>query len=108
MSARGERRGRRWSRSELAVAGTFAILVAAGAAFVLGLAGLKCNADAELVVCSHPWETVNAVLVVVSGGLVSGGAALAVWKQRAWPLAAGILIAFVGFAGSAVLGGVHS
>src|SRR4051794_10214608 len=38
MSARGEGRDRRWSRSELAVAGTFAILVAAGAAFVLGLA----------------------------------------------------------------------
>jgi hypothetical protein len=89
------------------VAGTFAILVAAAAAFVLGLAGLKCDGDADLLICDHTWNTVNAVLVVVSGGLVSGGAAASVWTQRAWPLAAGVTVAFVGYAASAVVGGLH-
>jgi hypothetical protein len=107
MSASRERRPRRWSRGELAVAGTFAILVAAMAAFVLGLAGLKCDSQSNLLVCDHPWDTVNAVLVVVSGGFVSGGAALSVWAQRALPLALGVAIAFVGFACSAVVGGLQ-
>ena len=107
MSARRERRPRRWSRGELAVAGTFAILVAAAAAFVLGLAGLKCEDDTNLLVCGHPWDTVNAILVVASGGLVSGGAAVSVWTQRAWPLATGVVVAFAGYAASAVVGGLH-
>jgi hypothetical protein len=107
MSAPRERRPRRWSRGELAVAGTFAILVAAAAAFILGLAGLKCDSDAALRVCGHPWDTVNAILVVASGACVSGGAAASVWSQRAWPLATGVIVAFVGFAASAVVGGLH-
>jgi hypothetical protein len=107
MSTPRERPPSRWSRGELAVAGTFAILVAAVAAFVLGLAGLKCDTDPTLRICSQPWETVNAVLVVGSGALVSVGAATSVWAQRAWPLAIGISIAFVGFAGAAVVGGLH-
>jgi hypothetical protein len=107
MSVPREGPPRRWSRGELAVAGTFAILVAAAAAFVLGLAGLKCDGDASLLVCDHPWDTVNAILVVGSGGLVSGGSAVSVWTQRAWPLATGVIIAFAGFAASAVVGGLH-
>jgi hypothetical protein len=107
VSASRERPPRRWSRGELAVAGTFAILVAAMAAFVLGLAGLKCNGESNLLVCDHPWDTVNAVLVVASGGLVSGGAAMSVWMQRALPLGIGVAVAFLGFAASAVIGGLH-
>jgi hypothetical protein len=89
------------------VAGTFAILVAAVAAFVFGLAGLKCDGDPDLIVCDHPWDTINGVLVVASGGLVSTGAATAVWMRRAWPLVIGTAIAFLGYAGSAVVGGLH-
>jgi hypothetical protein len=107
MSAPHERRPRRWSRGELAVAGTFAILVAAAAAFVLGLAGLKCDGDAKLLVCDHTWDTVNAILVVASGACVSGGAAASVWTQRVWPLASGVILAFAGFTASAVIGGLH-
>jgi hypothetical protein len=80
--------------------------VAAVDAFVLGLAGLKCDGNADLLVCDHPWDTVNAVLVVGSGGLVSAGAAVSVWTQRAWPLATGVAVAFVGYAASAVVGGL--
>jgi hypothetical protein len=97
----------RWTRGELAVGGTFAILVAAVAAFVFGLAGLKCDGDPDLLVCRHPWDTINGVLVVASGGLVSTGAAAAVWMRRAWPLVIGTAIAFFGYAGSAVVGGLH-
>jgi hypothetical protein len=107
MGARRERPPGRWSRSELAVAGTFAILVAAIAAFVLGLAGLKCGEDPNLIVCDHPWDTVNAVLVVASGGLVSAGAATSVWFRRAWPLGTATVIAFFGYAASAIIGGIH-
>ena len=107
MSTRRERPPSRWSRGELAVAGTFAILVAAIAAFVLGLAGLKCDGDPDLLVCRHPWDTVNGVLVIASGGLVSTGAATSVWMRRAWPLGAAVVIAFLGYAASAVLGGLH-
>jgi hypothetical protein len=107
MGARRERPPGRWSRSELAVAGTFAILVAAIAAFVLGLAGLKCGEDPNLIVCDHPWDTVNGVLVVASGGLVSAGAATSVWFRRAWPLGTATVIAFFGYAASAVVGGIH-
>ena len=89
------------------MAGTFAILVAAIAAFVLGLAGLKCNDDPDLLVCGHPWDTINGILVVASGGLVSTGAATSVWTRRAWPLATATVIAFFGYAGSAVVGGLH-
>ena len=89
------------------MAGTFAILVAAVAAFVFGLGGLKCNTDPRLRICDHPWDTVNAVLVVGSGALVSAGAATSVWIQRAWPLGAGTAMAFAGFAAAAVLGGLH-
>lgn len=107
MSARGGRQPSRWTRGELAVAGTFAILVAAIAAFVLGLAGLKCDGDPDLLVCDHPWDTVNGVLVVASGGLVSTGAAASVWMRRAWPLGLAAAIAFLGYAASAVVGGLH-
>ncbi len=107
MSARRERPPRRWTRGELAVAGTFAILIAAMAAFVLGLAGLKCDEDPELLVCGHPWDTINGVLVVASGGLVSTGAASSVWTRKAWPLGTAVVIAFFGYAGSAVVGGLH-
>ena len=108
MSAPRERPPSRWSRGELAVAGTFAILVAAVAAFVLGLGGLKCDDDPSLRICGHPWDTVNAVLVVGSGALVSAGAATSVWIQRAWPLGSGTAVAFVGFAAAAVVGGLHA
>jgi hypothetical protein len=107
VSAPRERPPSRWTRGELAVAGTFAILVAAMAAFVLGLAGLKCESEPDLLVCDHPWDTINGVLVVASGGLVSTGAATSVWMRRAWPLGLAIALAFVGYAGSAVLGGMH-
>ena len=107
MSAPRERPPSRWTRGELAVAGTFAILVAAVAAFVFGLAGLKCDGDPDLIVCDHPWDTINGVLVVASGGLVSTGAATAVWMRSAWPLVIGTAIAFLGYAGSAVVGGLH-
>ena len=90
------------------MAGTFAIVVAAVAAFVLGLAGLKCDTEPDLRICgSGPWDTVNAVLVVTSGGLVSAGAAASVWTQRAWPLATGAALGFLGFAGSAAVGSLH-
>jgi hypothetical protein len=107
VSAPREHPPSRWSRGGLAVVGTFAILVAAMAAFVLGLAGLKCDTDPALRVCDHPFDTVNAVLVVGSGALVSAGAATSVWIQRAWPLGIGVAIAFMGFAGAAVVGGLH-
>ena len=107
MSARDERGRRQWSRGELAVAGTFAILVAAMAAFVLGLAGLKCDTESTLLVCDSPWTTINAVLVVGSGAFVSGGAATSVWTQRGLPLGIGVGVAVVGFAASAVIGGLH-
>lgn len=107
MSAPRERPPSRWTRGELAVAGTFAILVAAVAAFVLGLAGLRCDADPTLLVCARPWDTINGVVVIGSGALVSGGAATSVWMRRARPLGIGTGVAFLGFAASAVLGGLH-